>query len=162
MLEVAKILKPCGLKGEVKCAPYTMDSLFWNKVKDVSIDGKIFSIKSVRLYKGFVYLSLDSIHSLEEADTLRGKEIFADENLISKDIGEYLIDELVSCVVCGDSGEEYGMVESVEKYGSADIINIKKGGAIYSFPFLKNLVIDVDISNKKIIVLSSKMAEVLI
>ena len=33
MIEVAKVLKPHGLHGEIKLEPYTLDIKFWKKVK---------------------------------------------------------------------------------------------------------------------------------
>ena len=162
MLQVAKILKPCGLKGEMKVIPYTDDAKFWKVVHDVYINGELFHVKHIRFYKEYLYITLNEITTAEQADNWRNFEIFADEELIHKKDFEYLISELVSCKVVGDGAELYGEIDSVEKYGAADIINIKKGGAIYSFPFLRELIVKIDVKQKLIIVKSSKMAEVLI
>lgn len=162
MLQVAKILRPCGLRGEMRLSPYTVDENFWKSVKEVYVLTDAYHVQSVRIYKGFVYLTLKEITSCEQAEAFRDKEIFADESLIKKNDGEFLINELLGCQVVGDKGKDFGAVDSVEKYGSADIINVKHGGTIYSFPFLKALFVDVNVSKKKIIVSEEKMSEVLV
>ena len=162
MIALAKILKPCGIKGEMKCQPYVKDASFWKDLKEVEIDSKPYSVISTRFYKDFLYILLSGVSSMNDAESFVGLEIMGDENSISRSDGEYLICDLEGCEIVSESGEKLGFVDSVEKYGSADIINIKKMGAIYSFPFLKSIIKSIDVDGKLITVYKEKLDEVLV
>ena len=162
MIEVAKVLKPHGIKGEIKLEPFAKDDFFWKNVKHLQIEGKMFDVVSTRTYKNFVYVVLEGVDDCNKAELLRGKFALANQELISKLPNEFLIAELVGADVIGEDGKFFGVVESVEKYGSADIINILCGGARRSFPFLNSVVKNVDVNLKKIVVFESKLLEVLV
>lgn len=162
MIEVAKILKPHGLKGELKLSPYTYDEKFWKKVKTLYIDNSAYTVNSSRLYKEFVYISLSEINDCNTAESFRGRVILASKSDLSLNEDEYLISDLEGCAVVDEFGKLIGYVESIEKYGSADIINLISNGARRSFPFLEKVIKNVDIQNKKVVVYKDKIEEVLI
>ena len=162
MIEVAKVLKPQGIRGELKLEPFAKDESFWKNVKHLQIESKTFDVLGVRTYKNFVYVLLSTIDDCNKAEALRGKIVFANQNLISKKENEFLIAELVGLQVVGEDGKFFGVVESVEKYGAADIINILCGGARKSFPFLNAVIKSVDVDCKKIVVFENKLLEVLV
>lgn len=161
MIEIAKILKPHGLKGEVKLEMFNKDVSFWHEVKNVYIDGMLYAITSLRFYKGFLYLTFSEVNSIDEAERLRNKTLKVDEEVLRKD-GEYLIQDLINADVYDDKGDYRGRIESVERYGSADIINLVRTGASFSFPYLKNIIISVDTQNKRVVVSKKKLDEVII
>ena len=160
MISVAKILKPHGLKGEVKLEMFNKDTSFWREVKNVYIDKNIYNVIAFRFYKGFLYLFLSGVSSVEEAEKLRNKTLMAREEDVRR--GDYIISDLENCSVYDDLGNFVGVVDSIEKYGSADIVNVVKMGAVSSFPFLKDLILNVDIDQKRVVVKKSKLDEVLI
>lgn len=162
MIEVAKVLKPHGLKGEIKLSPYTMDERFWKKVKTLFIEGNTYNVVSSRIYNGFAYVFLSEITTCEAAELLRGKVVSANKQDLHVNTDEYLIDDLEGCSVVDEDDNLLGYVESIEKYGAADIINVMTSGARYSFPFLERVIKDVDIKNQKIIVYLDKYEEVLV
>lgn len=162
IIEVAKVLKPHGLHGEIKLEPYTFDNLFWKRVKTLTISNTLYSVKSTRLYKDFVYVLLEEVSTCEQADLLRNMQVFANKAELSVSRDEYLISDLEACVVVDEKDNILGYVDSVEKYGSADIINILIGGGLHSFPFLERVIKDVDVAQKKIVVYKDKFDEVLV
>ena len=163
MLKVAKVLKPQGLKGEIKVEMLSRDSAFWQRVGNVYIDNIEYKIVARRYYKSFLYLKLDQINSIDQAEMIRQKFIFAKEEDVRSDDGDsYLISDLENCKLYDKQGSFVGEIVGVEKYGSADIINIKRHGVDYSFPYLKHIFLDVDIRSKKIVVDIKKLQEVII
>jgi 16S rRNA processing protein RimM len=162
MIEIAKILKPQGLKGEVKVECFSHDLDFWRALKAVQIDGKNFDVENVRFYKGFGFLKLVDVNSIEEAEKLRNKKIFVARKTLETKDDEFLISDLQGCTIFDENGKTVGIVESIEKYGSADIINFLSAGARRSFPFLSQVVKSVDINAKKIVVFSQKLKEVIV
>ncbi len=162
MIKIAKVLKPHGLNGEIKIDCYIKDMSFWKNLGQVFIDGNKFNIKNVRFYKDFGYLFLENISSITDAEKLRNKMLEVEREQIENKENEYLISDLENCDIFDDKGNFVGQVVSIEKYGAADIINIEKMGAKRSFPFLKDVIKEVDIKSKKVIVFKDKISEVLI
>ncbi|NCB48462.1 MAG: 16S rRNA processing protein RimM [Clostridia bacterium] len=162
MIEIAKVLKPQGLQGEIKVECFTHDLDFWRSLKNVVILNENFEVKSVRFYKDFGYLTLSKMDTIEKVEKFRNKIIFADEKNLQTDDDEFLIGDLESCEMVDENGKFVGVIESVEKYPTVDIINYMVGGARRSFPFLKKVIKKVDIKNKKLIVFKERLDEVAI
>ncbi len=162
MVEIAKILKPQGLKGEMKLDLFLKDEQTWKKITQVRLSGTDYMVKSIRFYKGFGYILLCGIDTIDIAEKFRNRCIFVDKSQLETDKNEYLIDDLIGCELRDKLDNFVGVVESVECYGATNIINILNCGAMHSFPFLKKVLVDVDVKNKKIVVDEEKLKEVMI
>lgn len=162
MIEIAKVLKPQGLQGEIKVECFTHDLDFWRSLKKVVILNESFEVKSVRFYKKFGYLRLSNMDSIEKVEKFRDKIIFANEENLQTDDDEFLIADLENCEIVDEFGKFVGVIESVEKYPTLDIINYMVGGARRSFPFLKKVIKKVDIKNKKLVIFRERLDEVAI
>jgi 16S rRNA processing protein RimM len=147
---IGAVLKTRGIRGEIKIKPYTdnIDNLL--KVKTVYIEDTEYKVLASRESEGFVYLFLSRVYSIEEAEKLRGKDIYInreDAAPLKKD--EYYIADILGCDVYADN-EYLGKVEDIGGYGSADVYTVR-GEKTVRFPFLKKLVKEIDIQNKKIV-----------
>ena len=160
-LEIAKVLKPQGIKGEIKVRLYLSDLNFWHSLKVFEMDGKTFNITSFRAQKEFGFIGTEEIKTRNEAETYRNKLLFAEKPKANED-GEYFISDLENCCVVDENNNIIGYVESVEKYSQTPIINILLNGGIKSFPFLKEVIKQVNIKDKKIIVRKDKLDEVIV
>ena len=74
-ITVAIILKPQGIRGEVKVKAMTDSAESLTEFKNVLIDGVVYSVLSVRAQGEFAYLGLKGIADRNAAETLRGKSI---------------------------------------------------------------------------------------
>jgi len=162
MIEIAKVLKPQGLQGEIKVECFTHDLDFWRSLKNVVILNESFEVKNVRFYKNFGYLRLLKLDSIEQVEKFRNKIVFADEKNLETQEDEFLIADLENCEMVDENGKFIGVIESVEKYATVDIINYMVGGARRSFPFLKKVIKKVDIKNKKLVIFRKILNEVAI
>ena len=162
MIEIAKILKPQGLRGEMKISMYVHDLGFWSNLKTVYIDGNEHDVVKFRYYKGFGYIVLEDVTTCEQAEMFRNITLTVPKEQIPLSDGEYLISDLENCTVVDEQENIIGYVESVEQYGSAYIINILKNGGLRSFPFLNEVIKNVNIQSKKIVVFKNKLDEVLV
>ena len=61
MLSVATILKPQGLKGELKCELLTDVLAVFSKAKSIFVDGKELKIIKANVRQGFLYITLEGI-----------------------------------------------------------------------------------------------------
>lgn len=161
-IEIAKVLKPQGIKGEIKVECFTSDIEFLKSLKTFYIENTSYTIQKIRFSDKYAFIATEEVVDRNAAELLRNKILLAEKSLATVDENEFFISDLENCCVVDESDSIIGYVESVEKYGSADIINILLGGALRSFPFLNAVVKEVDIKNKKIVVYKDKLDEVLI
>ena len=147
---IAKILKPQGIKGELKCKPLTDMTDKFSDIKAVEINGKEYSVDSFVCRFGFAYLSLSEIKDRNLAETFRNKDVFASKENFD---GNILISDIEGCFLYDETNKLIGQVVSVEQYGSADILNVKEtSGAKFSVPLVDAVVKRIVVSSKTIIV----------
>jgi len=161
-IEIAKVLKPQGIKGEIKVECFISDFDFLKSLKTFYIEDNLYNIQKIRFQDKYAYIATKEVLDRNQAELLRNKVLTTDKALVTTQEDEFFISDLEDCCVVDELDNIIGYVESVEKYGSADIINILLGGAVKSFPFLKSILKKVDIKEKKIIVFKEKLEEVLI
>ncbi|MDR0976119.1 MAG: hypothetical protein LBM01_04170 [Christensenellaceae bacterium] len=118
-IEIARILKPRGLRGELKCA------VLFNKIdikdKTVFIDEKPFKVLSASVQNGFLFIMLEGV-SLEIAEKLRDKIISIPASEVKLERDEILTSDLIGFAVVGDKGKNFGRVIGFDFIGDSDII----------------------------------------
>ena len=150
-LTIGKVLKPRGLKGELKIELYASDSARFSHLKRLKIDGIEYGIDRISTEGAIGYVSLEGIDTVEKAEALRGKLITANRNDLPKlPDGKYYIVDMIGLDVVV-SGEVVGEVCDVLQYGSADVYVVKNGANSFSFPAIFGLVKQVDLDLGKIV-----------
>ena len=150
-LTIGKVLKPRGLKGELKIELYASDSARFSHLKRLKIDGIEYGIDRISPEGAIGYVSLEGIDTVEKAEALRGKLITANRNDLPKlPDGKYYIVDMIGLDVVV-SGEVVGEVCDVLQYGSADVYVVKNGANSFSFPVISGLVKQVDLDLGKIV-----------
>lgn len=143
MIEIGKIVKPQGIKGEVKIIserePKTYESL-----SSVYIDGREFKVESLSC-RDALYVKFFGVDSRNDAELLRGKTCFASEDEL-KSLGEneFYFDDLIGSNVVSESGSEIGTIEDIEQYGAADVILIRERNMLFSVPFLDSIFLKIE------------------
>ena len=150
-LTIGKVLKPRGLKGELKIETYSSDSARFSHLKQLKIDTKEYIVKNISLEGAIGYVTLDTIDDVDKAEALRGKFITAKRDDLPKlPDGKYYIVDMIGLDVVV-SGEVVGEVCDVLQYGSADVYVVKNGANSFSFPAISGLVKQVDLDLGKIV-----------
>lgn len=160
-LKIGLIVKPQGIRGEVKVQPLTDDINRYKNLKEVLIDGKTFRVLSAVIGGGTVFLSLSGITDRNVAETFRGKFICVNrENAVKLEEGRYFIVDIIGCTLVTDDGEQIG--EIVEVFSArTDIFTVKcVNQKTMRFPFLKDAVLSVDIKNKIITADKKRLSEI--
>lgn len=159
-ITVAIILKPQGIRGEVKVKAMTDDSDALKAFKTVLIDGVDYSVLSVRAQGDFAYLGLKGIADRNAAETLRGKTIeVARSDMPALPDGRYYIADLIGCTVVNERGDTLGTVTDVTP-ARTDIFTIEKDGKSVTFAAADGVIITVDEAAKKITVNGKRFREV--
>lgn len=142
MLCVAKILKPQGLKGEVKCELFTDVLAVFVKSKKVFIDNKSFTISHASERQGFLYISFDEVLDRNQAEKLRGKEIKIDQREIDEITGgKLLVADLIGMKLYDEENQFVGEVVDYESFSSTPFLTILQDNHDYQMPFIEEIFI---------------------
>ena len=161
MIEIATIVKPQGIKGEIKAVPSTNVVEVFDVIKECLVGGKVMHVKNLSFRQGFLYIKFAEINSRNEAENYRNLTINIDKQLLqdSKGEEEFLIDDLIGLVLYDDKGEMVGQIVNVLNYGASDIFVIEKDGRTYDIPYVDDVF---KVENGTLVVDSEKLLEVMI
>lgn len=159
-LIVGTVLKPQGIRGEVKIKPFTDSAETFREFKRVFLDGEEYKILSVRTGDGFVYLGLRGVPDRNAAELLRGKQVTVPrEEAPVLPEGSYYIADLLGSEIVSDEGEVLGTLKDITQ-ASTDVYTMSDGTRDILFPAAKGVVVNVDVENKKITVDKKRWLEV--
>lgn len=159
-MTVAVILKPQGIRGELKVKAMTDTSEDLAAFKKVIIDGEEYSVLSLRAQGGYAYINLKGCADRDSAEFFRGKEIeVARADMPELPEGRYYITDLIGCEVVNERGETLGTVTDVTP-AKTDIFTILRGEKSIMFPAADGVITDVDAEGGKITVNGKRFKEV--
>jgi 16S rRNA processing protein RimM len=131
---IGKIVNVFGIAGEVKVYSYSGSADRFETLEHITIDKKVYEIEGVKYTKGMPVLRLSGVCSRDDAEMLRGKEIFMDEaDLEELPEGEYYIRDLIGMeVLREESGEHLGVLKDVLTDRPQDlyVVALEDGGEI--------------------------------
>ncbi len=160
IITVGQILKPQGIRGEVKVKVYLDDAEDFKGIKEVIIDGEEYAVLSARGKGEFAYISLRGVADRDAAELLRGKDLGAERELLPEPPeGRFYIADLTGCKVVSSSGEVIGTVSFVTP-AKCDIYTLTTAKGEVSFPAADGVIESVDIGSKTIIVNKKRFKEV--
>ena len=152
-LVIGEVLKPQGIRGELKIKTFTDAPETVKAFKTLYIDGMPYKILSFRVGgDGFAYVGLRGIVDRNSAELYRGKKIEGDRDdapLLEE--GQYYIVDILGLSCETEDGEVLGVVTDISNLAS-DIYTIEKAGKKILFPAVKGVIKKVDIHGKKLIV----------
>jgi 16S rRNA processing protein RimM len=140
-ISASTVLKPRGLKGELKCVLIPFD------VQKVIIEGVKYDVL-MQKNSDFTYLFLQNVNDLNAAERLRGKKIEIDRAEIKLEKDEILTCDLVGFSVVDERGKNLGTVRDFANYGAGDIVDC--GG--FSIPYEDEFIIETNIKKRTLVV----------
>lgn len=161
-LTVGKIVKPQGIRGELKVVTYTDSSDVWKAFDRIYIAGEEYKLLKVRPQDNdCAYITLGGIADRNAAELLRDKEacvLKADAPALPSDT--YYIADIVGCTACDDGGKPIGVVRDIIP-ARTDIYEIEKqNGETLTFPAVDGVIVNVDVEKKVITLNRKRLAEV--
>lgn len=152
ILRVGKIVNTHGLKGEVKVIALTDDSKRYNDLDFVLIDGVERKIQGCKFQKDRVIVKIEGIDSIEEAEKYKNKYMeIPREYAVPLEEDTYYIADIIGCNVYDTSGKSLGEVYDVIQTKNNDVYWIRKPKELL-IPVLLEIVTDINIDNRKIII----------
>ena len=111
---IGEILKPQGIRGELKIKPLLDDAALIKKFKKVYIGGAEHKVLSARVDPNAAYLALSGVADRNAAELLRGKEVEAlRADAPALEEGRYYIVDVIGCAVVTNSGERLGEIVDI-------------------------------------------------
>lgn len=138
MVCVGKIIKPQGIKGEVKILPLVDIPAIFNGKHQLYIEKRPSPHKSATFRQGFAYVCFNEIADRNVAENYRGKFVYITKEEFEKlAVDDFLIDDLIGTVLYDEEGNLIGQILGVTNYGFDDILIVKEEGRTYEVPFKK-------------------------
>ena len=157
-LEIGQIVNTFGIKGMVKVKPFTDDIRRFDELKTVYVEKNStkteYEIEEVKYHKDMVLIKFKGIDKVEQAEMLRNSYLTVSRDSVEKlEEGRYYIVDLLGLEVYTDEQVLLGTLEDIFNTGSNDIYVVKdKQGKQILLPAIQDVVKQIDIENKKIIV----------
>lgn len=155
-VSVGKILNFHGVQGEAKLGYSKNREEFLSKLKEVYVqqDGeyKLLQVSRIRFTPKCGIIKFKGIDSLNDILVYKNQLLFISEDTAREflEADEFLIDELVGLDVY-DGEKKVGAVVGVSNNGASDLLSVKTlNKKISLVPFVKAIVTDVDIKNRRI------------
>ncbi|WP_294402189.1 ribosome maturation factor RimM [uncultured Clostridium sp.] len=152
LFKIGQIINTHGIKGEVKVYPLTEDVNKFKRLKTVLVGGVEMNILGVKFQKDRVILKLEGVDTMNDAETYKQKyiEIPRDkEPELPEDT--YYVSDLKQCTVYDTNDKELGKVFDVISTRNNDVYWIKQPKELL-IPVLRDIVLSVDIDEKKIVI----------
>ena len=160
-LVIGEVLKPQGIRGELKVKTFTDFPEDVKAFGTVYIDDKPYKILSFRVGPdGAAYMGLRGIPDRNAAELFRGKKLEGErEDAPELEEGRYYIVDILGLSCETEEGEVLGKVERIDNL-SSDVYTIEKAGKRILFPAVKGVIAKVDLENGKLIVKKSVFDEI--
>ena len=164
-LRIGKIVKPQGIKGEVKVLVTTSDINRFKSLKNVylHIDEEasdeiilnnidIKEVIEVKFLKDFVILKLKNVDSVEGAEKLRNMSLYVNrEDSYKLKQNEYFLADLNGLDVKNiDNNEIIGKVTDILETKTQSILVIKNESKEVLIPLVDEFIKNIDLDNKLI------------
>ncbi len=164
-LRIGRVIKPQGIKGELKIEPLTDGQDRFHSLKSVFVEnhGSYLpcNVAAARVHEGFAYLLLDRIADRNAAETLRGSFLcVAREDAVTLPEDTYFIDDLIGCSVYSNEGGSIGKVQEIIKTGANDVFSIATNRGELLVPVIKKVVVAVEPDQKRITLDGKALKEV--
>ena len=161
-IEIGKITKPQGVKGEFRLRPNTTNYEHYTKIKKMQVLSKEHLVEHVSLRNGFVVVKLAGISDRNAVEALVGSSVRADLQDIELNNDEYLVSQLVQCNLFDEKGNMLGDIISVNDFGAGEVYSvISPKGKEFMFPNVRGVITSIDVNAGKVIVNSSILQELI-
>ena len=153
-IEVGKVTRAVGIRGEVSVYPYTDYIERFEELDSVFTDGTELYIESVRYQKNMAVIKFRGIDDRNAAEKLRDSVLtIKRENLRELDEDEYFIFDLIGLEAVDTEGEHIGTVVDVLQNTAQDLYEIQDdAGKKHLVPAVYEIVTDIDVENGRMVI----------
>ena len=156
-LEIGKITKLQGLKGEVRVQYYCDDAEMLEEFPELYLDKAKTPVtveRSRYLKSDVAVIKLKGVNTPEEAQKYIGKMLYFNRDDAELPEDTWFIQDIIGLsVVDADSGRVYGKVDDIYQNGSADVYSVRTPeGKQLMFPAIPEVLLETDIDGGRLII----------
>lgn len=150
-VELGRIVKSVGLKGELKVYPLTRTPYELNKYPSLILRSEFsqlteMTVETLRVQKQFAIIKFKDIDHIDNAEEFVGHEVGIYENQLPETKeGEYYIRDLIGMDVYTQAGDFLGVLSDVLEMPANDIYQVDAGDREYLIPALAEIITKVDL-----------------
>lgn len=149
---IGEVLRPHGFSGELKIYPETTDPARFLKLQEVILRcgqmEKHFKIITARVQMDLVFLTVEGIEGIDQAEKYRGWEVLIDRSEVPPlQEGWYYFELEGMQVYEGDV--LLGTLSKVLETGANDVYLVKGAKGEICVPALKSVVLKVDVEGRR-------------
>ena len=164
-LLVGEIVRPQGIRGEVKLRHYTDDPARFLELKTVlhQKEGGFtpLTILSARVRGEDVYLSLEGVEDRNAAEKLRGAMLYVDRaHAAELAENQWFIADLLGARAQDTQGRPLGVLQEVYTPGGTDVFVFHTPQGTLMVPALQSVLLSVDVEKGLIVLDENKLSEV--
>jgi len=162
-IAIGKIVKPIGIKGNLKVIYLTDFPERFNKLKKIFLfdekkgefhsndfrDGYDFEISEYKLFDNYVNIKFSGFDEINKSKELVNMILMVDEKERVRLSEGYYIYELIGLDVY-DKNEFIGKIDKISNYGSGDLFSIMNNGKEILIPYKSEFVRNIDTAKKRI------------
>jgi len=160
MVALGRFLKPHGVNGELKFEPYLPDEADPGGISNGLVksapgyEEQEIAIASGRIAGRLWLLRPDGVNSPDEAADFTNREFWIKRSQLAPlPEGQYFSQDIMGSGVFDEDDNEIGVVDDVIQTGANDVWQIARtGGGEVLIPVIPEVVRNVDIENRKIVV----------
>lgn len=156
MYLVGRVIKPRGLKGELKVKIITSFPGHFEKLESLFVKQKdiwqAYSVIQAKLSGRFVYLKFKDVNSVEQAEQLRNAELgIEQQQLVELEQDEYYVHDLIGLQVFDEQDLLLGTLTDVETYPGNDVYVVQaEDGREYLIPAIQKVIKQVNIKTNRL------------
>ena len=155
MFVIGKVVKPQGIKGEVKAQIITSFPEHFEQLAHIYIEQDDFvkyDVEDSRLSNKFVFIKFKRVQSRDEAEKLRDKYLYIpDEELYPLQDDEFYHHQLKGLKVYDQDNSYLGVVKDIETYPLNDFLSVEsENKQNYLIPIVKDFIKEIDIKSQKV------------
>ena len=157
-VEVGQIVNTHGIKGELKVksnSDFTDIRFQPGETLTISHNNQDidYVLKSHRIHKGLHMLTFEGITNINDIEHLKGDVIYQERDHDDIELGEheFYYSDIIGCTVFDDHETPIGRVIDIFETGANDVW-VVEGAKEYLIPYIADVVKDIDVDNKKIII----------
>ena len=154
-LAIGKVVRPWGVRGEVKVEILTDWAERFALLEYVYLgeEVKLYRLERFRLHQGYALLKLTGCDDRNAAESLRGQVVqIPHEEAMPLDEDEYYVYQIEGLEVWTDEGESLGRVVEVLFTGCNEVYVVHGPGGEVLIPAIADVVLEVDLEGGRLIV----------
>jgi 16S rRNA processing protein RimM len=157
LLAIGKVLKPWGLKGEVKVETYAESAETYRRASELFVlqrDQPVgLVLEGVRQQPKALVCKFKGLGKIEEVQPLVGATLYLRKaDLPALGEGEYYWHQLIGMEVWTDGGRQVGTLSGILSTGGHDLYAVRQGEREWLIPALREVIREVDVAANRMVI----------